>query len=183
MKQFDAHLGRVNCLRFTVDSRQFVSCGDDSMVLLWNMQQLILIILLYQTITLLLSSLLLFFFFFYQQSNRLLDLNLPTCTPQATLPSHRLSVTYIQTTISNQLFTCSLDRTVKIWDLTTQTLLCTLVFPGQITAMVVDQAEQVLICGLETGELYKCILNEFTSVSTSVYDRMDSQGNLKVVNI
>jgi len=82
-----------------------------------------------------------------------------------------------------RLYSSSLDRTAKIWELSSGECLCTIVFPHQITCMVVDPAETFIIVGTDTGKMYKVELDgTFENKATSIYERMDHQMTVDAVS-
>jgi len=92
---------------------------------------------------------------------RLVDNDLQTefVTPHCTLSDHTLPITDIVCSIGafpmNRLLTSSIDHSVKIWDLSTQTLLSTFQFPKAIVAITWDAAERMLFAASVDGTIYQ----------------------------
>lgn len=72
-------------------------------------------------------------------------------TPYHAWSEHTLPVTDVVCGVGSfgtaRVFTASLDHTVKVWDLSTGTLLTTLLFPSFVSSMAVDPTETRLYAG------------------------------------
>lgn len=92
---------------------------------------------------------------------RLVDNNLQNelVTPYCTLSDHTLPVTEVVCSFgsfpTNRVLTSSLDHSVKVWDLSTQTLLSTFQFPKAITTVAWDAAERFFFAASTEGSIYQ----------------------------
>ncbi|KAI0073256.1 WD40 repeat-like protein [Panus rudis PR-1116 ss-1] len=121
---WDAHYRQVNVLRFTHDSAALLSGSEDSAVGIWCM-------------------------------SRLLDDSLQhePPTPFLTLTDHTLPVTDIACGIglfpTCRILTASVDHSVKLWDLSSNTLLTTFQFPHPIRRLAWDVTERLFFAASE----------------------------------
>jgi len=123
-RAFDAHYKKINVIKFSIDDYAFITGSDDSSAHVW-----------------LLTS--------------LFDTSKP-CTPLFTLSSHTLPVTDISLSPFQipltRVYTSSMDRTVKIWEMREGKCLATLVFPNPITAMCIGGGS--VFAGSDSGTIY-----------------------------
>ncbi|KAF7971945.1 hypothetical protein HWV62_19401 [Athelia sp. TMB] len=115
---WDAHYRQINVLRFTHDGAALLSGSDDSGVSVWSV-------------------------------SRLLDdesQNEPP-TPYCTLSDHTLPVTDIVCGTGPfpacRALTSSVDHSVKLWDLSSRSLLTTFQFPKAISCIAWDSTERI----------------------------------------
>ncbi|KAF9648637.1 WD40 repeat-like protein [Thelephora ganbajun] len=127
---WEAHYRQVNVLRFTPDGAALISGSDDSSVSVWSVARLV--------------------------DN---DLQNELVTPYCTLSDHTLPITDILCSFgtfpTNRILTSSLDHSVKIWDLLTQTLLSTFQFPRAIATITWDAAERIFFAASVDGFIHQ----------------------------
>ncbi|KAF8518999.1 WD40 repeat-like protein [Hysterangium stoloniferum] len=127
---FEPHYRRVSVLRFTQDGAALVSASDDSNVSVWSM-------------------------------SRLLDEDLQNeiPPPYCSFTEHTLPITDISCGFgpfpSCRIFTSSLDHSVKVWDLSTRTLLTSILFPQSIILLSVDPSERFIFAASHEGSIYQ----------------------------
>ncbi|KAF8202202.1 WD40-repeat-containing domain protein [Pholiota molesta] len=127
---WDAHYRQVNILRFTNDGAALVSGSDDSGVSVWSV-------------------------------SRLLDEDMQNehLTPFCTLSDHTLPVTDIICGIGVfpdcRILTSSLDHTVKLWDLSSRSLLTTFHFPQPISHLAWDLTERLFFAASSDGSIHQ----------------------------
>lgn len=98
---------------------------------------------------------------FYHFPHRLLDDDLQNelAIPCCTLSDHTLPITDIVCSFgtfpTNRVLTSSLDHSVKVWDLSTQTLLSTFQFPKAITTIAWDATEQTFFAASSGGSIHQ----------------------------
>ena len=87
------------------------------------------------------------------------DLQNELATPYCTLSDHTLPITDIVCSFgtfpTNRILTSSLDHSVKVWDLSTQTLLSTFQFPKVITTIVWDMTERMFFAASVDGSIHQ----------------------------
>lgn len=80
-------------------------------------------------------------------------------TPHCTLSDHTLPITDIVCSFgifpTNRVLTSSLDHSVKVWDLSTQTLLSTFQFPKAIATITWDTTERVFFAASVDGSIHQ----------------------------
>ncbi|KAF6761524.1 pre-rRNA-processing protein IPI3 [Ephemerocybe angulata] len=127
---WDAHYRAVNVLRFTSDGAALVSGSDDSGVSVWSVSRLV---------------------------NEDLQQELPA--PFCTLTDHTLPVTDIVYGLgvfpNCRILTASADHSVKVWDLSTKSLLTTFQFPHIISMLAWDTTERFFFAVSAEGSIYQ----------------------------
>jgi pre-rRNA-processing protein IPI3 len=68
------------------------------------------------------------------------------------------------------LFSCSSDRSVKIWTLG-GALIATILFPRALTCLAVNSLETVIFCGDIDGNIYRVDLYEQSNTTMSFEDK------------
>jgi pre-rRNA-processing protein IPI3 len=122
------HYQAVNCVKFIDDGSHFVSGGEDGQVLIWSLSAAI------------------------GQRFRT-----ETIEPLHTFSDHALPVTDIFVGVGGLagiLVTASKDRTCKIYDISSGSMLLSLVFQEIITAITFDRLENNLFIGTSIGNIY-----------------------------
>jgi pre-rRNA-processing protein IPI3 len=122
------HYQNVNCIKFTDDGSHFVSGGEDGQVIVWNLSAVI--------------------------GDRFSTDNIEALH---VFSDHALPVTDLWIGIgglSGLLATSSKDRTCKIYDMASGTLLLSLVFQEIITCLTLDRIETSLFIGTSQGNIY-----------------------------
>ncbi|KAF8449110.1 WD40-repeat-containing domain protein [Boletus edulis BED1] len=127
---WDAHYRQVNVLTFTYDGAILMSASEDSGVGVWSVSKLV---------------------------DDDLQNNHPL--PQFTLSDHTLPVVDIVCGLGPfpmcRILTGSLDHTVKLWDLGTQSLITTFHFPKPIRCIVWDITERLFFASSPDGSIYQ----------------------------
>lgn len=122
------HYQTVTSIKCTSDGSHFVSAGQDGMVLVWNLGTVV-------------------------GGNRNQQ-----PTPLYSFSDHALPVSDIfigSGGIRSFLVSVSLDRTCKLYDLASGSLLLNLVFADALTAVTVDQLETKVYVGSSQGAIYE----------------------------
>ena len=147
------HYQDVTQLCFPDDGSFLVSGGLDGLLLLWNMADVI------------------------EASS--------TDTPEPFLSSscHALPITCIQCSCiggcNSRVYSSSLDRTIKIHNVSQSSALITLVFPKSITAFCLDSAETMIVAGGQNGTLFKV---DMISVTKSFLNSNATSVNVELEN-
>lgn len=121
------HYQTVTCLKFTDDASHFVSAGHDGGVLVWNLTQVV----------------------------SRVDENQ---TPLYSFNDHGLPVTDVHIGVGGiraYMTTVSLDRTCKIYDLSSGTLLLNVVFAESLQCVVQNSLETSVYVGTTSGSIYE----------------------------
>ncbi|KZV72236.1 WD40 repeat-like protein [Peniophora sp. CONT] len=129
---WEAHYRAVSVLRFTPDGNALVSGSEDAGVSVWSI-------------------------------SRLLDEDAQNGapTPVANLGDHTLPITDIACGMgvfpNCRILTASVDHSVKLWDLATQTLLTSWLLPAPIAHLVWDPTERLFFAAAEgaKGDVYQ----------------------------
>ncbi|RLN52653.1 hypothetical protein BBJ29_009329 [Phytophthora kernoviae] len=145
---FDAHYKRVSALALTSDDSHLVTAGEDALVHVWR-----LVDLLDEPDAA--SS--------FQQG----------VTPVVSFTDHVLPVTALHIGLGGvnaRIYTSSLDRTCKIWTLSSSQCLYSVSCPSYINVCVADPMEQRLFMGCGNGKIYALDLHAaatFVTASTA----------------
>ncbi|KAG1746716.1 WD40-repeat-containing domain protein [Suillus paluster] len=127
---WDAHYRHVNVLKFTHDGAALISGSDDSGVSVWSVARLV-------------------------DDDAQNELPTPYCT----LSDHTLPVKDIVCGLGAfptcRVLTASLDHSVKLWDLSSQSLLTTFHFPKPISSAVWDITERLFFAASPDGSIYQ----------------------------
>ncbi|KAH9479497.1 Pre-rRNA-processing protein IPI3 [Psilocybe cubensis] len=127
---WDAHYRQVNVLRFTNDGAALISGSDDSGVSVWSVSRLV-------------------------DEDMQRELAVPYCT----LSDHTLPVTDIICGIGLfpdcRVLTSSIDHSVKLWDLSTRSLLTTFQFPRPISYLAWDVTERLFFAASSDGSVHQ----------------------------
>ncbi|KLO17981.1 pre-rRNA-processing protein IPI3 [Schizopora paradoxa] len=114
---WDAHYQRISVLRFTQDGAGLISGADDSGLSVWSISRLL--------------------------SNGMQG-ELPT--PYCSLSDHTLPITDVACGVgvfpSCRVLSTSLDHSVKLWDISSRTLLTTFMFPNPIIRLAFESTER-----------------------------------------
>ncbi|TCD67587.1 Pre-rRNA-processing protein ipi3 [Steccherinum ochraceum] len=123
---WDAHYRQVNVLRFTPDSAALLSGSEDASVNVWSMARLL-------------------------DNTSQNDLMSPYCT----LTDHTLPITDISCGVGVfpqiRVLTSSVDHSVKLWDLSSNTLLTTFQFTHTISLVAWDVTERLFFAAADNG--------------------------------
>lgn len=122
------HYQQINCIKFTDDGSHFVSGGEDGQVIVWSLSAAI--------------------------GDRY---RVDNIEPLHTFSDHALPVTDLwigSGGMSAILVTASKDRTCKIYDLASGSMLISLVFQEVVRAIALDRIECGLFIGTSMGNIY-----------------------------
>ncbi|RLN82595.1 hypothetical protein BBJ28_00003768 [Nothophytophthora sp. Chile5] len=147
---FDAHYKRVSALALTSDDSHLVTAGEDALVHVWRLVDL----LDEPDVT---SS--------FQQG----------VTPAVSFTDHVLPVTAVHVGLGGvnaRIYTSSLDRTCKIWTLSSSQCLYSVSCPSYVNACVADPMEQRLFMGCGNGHIYALDLHAAASSLTAATARV-----------
>ncbi|KAF9462926.1 WD40 repeat-like protein [Collybia nuda] len=127
---WDAHYRQVSILRFTRDGHALLSGSEDSGVSVWAVSRLL-------------------------DDDLQNDLPVPYCT----LSDHTLPITDIICGVGPfpncRVLTSSVDHSVKLWDLSSRSLLTTFQFPQPISCLTWDLTERVFLAASEDGSIHQ----------------------------
>ncbi|CAH0481654.1 unnamed protein product [Peronospora belbahrii] len=149
---FDAHYKRVSALVLTSDDSHLITAGEDALVHVWR-----LVDLLDEPNTA--SS--------FQQG----------VTPIVSFTDHVLPVTSLHVGLGGvnaRIYTSSLDRTCKIWSITSSQCLYSVSCPSYVNACVADPMEHRLFMGCGNGRIYALDLNAAAASVTAASARVAS---------
>lgn len=144
------HYQTVNILRFTDDGSHFISAGQDGMVLVWSLAQVVQV--------------------FQKQ----------TLSALYSFSDHALPVTdlYVGAGGMKAVFcSVSVDRTCKIYDLASGTMLLNMVFPEALSSVTMDKLESNVFVGTNDGPIYKFSLLSPPRTKEYHFDRAQQQKN------
>ncbi|KAI9342793.1 WD40-repeat-containing domain protein [Zopfochytrium polystomum] len=129
LRMFDAHFKPVRAIRFTSDDEVFATCGGDATAHLWMTGRVVA----------------------PAEDER-------SPTAYHSLTGHTLPVTDARfstgVSASSNLFTSSLDRTIRIWDTQTGSFLAKVVFPSSLLCVQPDPLGLHLYAGGQDGNIY-----------------------------
>ncbi|KAJ6496765.1 WD40 repeat-like protein [Mycena vulgaris] len=127
---WDAHYRQVTVLKFTHDSVALLSGSEDSGVSVWSVSRLL-------------------------DDDMHNELPLPYCV----LSDHTLPVTDIACGIGPfpncRVLSSAVDHSVKLWDLSTQSLLTTFQFPQPISCLAWDLTERMFFAASKDGSIHQ----------------------------
>ncbi|KAK0202802.1 WD40 repeat-like protein [Desarmillaria ectypa] len=127
---WDAHYREITVLRFTQDGAALISGSQDSGVSVWSVSRLL-------------------------DDDLQNELVLPYCT----LTDHTLSITDsicgLGTFPTCRVLTASIDHSVKLWDLSSKSLLTVFQFPKAITCLAWDPTERLFFAASLDGSIYQ----------------------------
>lgn len=130
MASISRHYQTITSIKFTDDGSHFVTAGHDGMLLVWKLSSV-------------LST--------SQASGQ-------QATPLYSFSDHALPISDIHVSrggMRAHLTSVSLDRTLKIYDLASGTLLLNLVFPEALTSVTVDHLDTKVYVGSADGNIFE----------------------------
>ncbi|KAH7929113.1 WD40 repeat-like protein [Leucogyrophana mollusca] len=157
---WDAHYRQVNVLKFTHDGAALVSGSEDSGVGVWSVSRLV-------------DD----------------DLQNELVTPYCTLSDHTLPVTDIICGFGAfptcRILTASVDHTVKLWDITSHSLLTTFHFPQPISCIAWDVTERLFFAASVQGSIHQVNLfrQRASNVGGQVIEAVGGAGATDVIRI
>ncbi|XP_044734222.1 WD repeat-containing protein 18 [Chrysoperla carnea] len=133
------HYQDINCLKFVDSGSHFISGGEDGMLIIWSLENVVSV------------------------KNGISQRDAGKTDPICVFTDHSLPITDIYIGhggIHCRFVSVSLDRTCKIYDFATQTLLLSVVFDVKLTAVTMNSLETTIFTGDEAGNIYEfCMLN------------------------
>ena len=141
LRVFRAHYKSISCIKFTNDLSMLLTASEDSLLRTW---------LLYDIF----SSF----------------PNIPK--PFISFAQHSLKITDLIIGVGNinaLIISCSIDRTIKFWDLINKQLLRSIELNSYLTCIKLSSDESYLVIGSGTGVIYKLNLLEL-DVTTSMIE-------------
>ncbi|KAF8637643.1 hypothetical protein AX17_002711 [Amanita inopinata Kibby_2008] len=154
---WDAHYRQVAVLRFTQDGAALLSGSEDSGVSVWSVSRLL-------------------------DDDSQSELPLPYCS----LSDHTLPVTDIICGVGNfpscRVLTSSMDHSVKLWDLSTKSLLTTFQFPQPITVLAWDKTERLFFAASPDGSVHQTNLFRRREGKSGAH-RMEAVGGAGVTDV
>ncbi|KAK2463636.1 hypothetical protein APHAL10511_004387 [Amanita phalloides] len=127
---WDAHYRQVNVLKFTHDGAALLSGSEDSGVSVWSLSRLL-------------------------DDDTQNELPVPYCS----LSDHTLPVTDIVCGVGRfplcRVLTSSLDHSVKLWDLSSKSLLTTFQYPKPIVILAWDKTERLFFAASSDGSIHQ----------------------------
>ncbi|OQS02021.1 WD domain-containing protein [Thraustotheca clavata] len=139
---WDAHYKAVSALSLTPDNAFLVSGGEDAVVHVWRLLDIL------------------------DASNQSSALN-QGLSPLHTWTDHVLPITHIHCGFGGRVFTSSLDRTTKIWDLFTGHSMVSITCPSYVNVCVPDAMEHRLFLGAGDGRIYVVDLHAAATAATA----------------
>ncbi|CAG2053649.1 unnamed protein product [Timema podura] len=130
------HFLRITVIKFTDDGCLFASAGEDSMVMVWSLQSLI------------------------SQHDANMSLQQE---PLYSYSDHALAVHDIYIGpggMRSRMYTVSADRTCKVYDLSSGTLLLSMAFDSRLSSVAVDPTETEVFVGTIQGDIYQFTLRQ-----------------------
>eukprot|EP00743_Colponemidia_sp_Colp-15_P007479 GILK01008083.1.p1 GENE.GILK01008083.1~~GILK01008083.1.p1 ORF type:complete len:448 (-),score=85.31 GILK01008083.1:161-1465(-) len=138
-RQWEGHYKAIAALKTTDDGSMVISGGEDSMVNVWDIISLV-------------------------------DAAVSTSPlPFYSWSDHSLPVTGVHVTAGGcrgRVASSSLDRSCKIWELASGTLLLSVLFPVFLTCVSMDPTEERLFCGSGDGRLFSINLKPSLSATS-----------------
>ncbi|KAF7370878.1 Pre-rRNA-processing protein IPI3 [Mycena sanguinolenta] len=154
---WDAHYRQVTVLKFTHDGAALLSGSEDSGVSVWSVSRLL-------------------------DDDISSDLPLPYCV----FSDHTLPVTDIACGIGAfpdcRVLSSSVDHSVKLWDISSQTLLTTFQFPQPISCLAWDLTERMFFAASKDGSIHQMNLFRQREDKSSAFS-MEAIGGAGVTDI
>jgi len=156
LRVWEGHYKKVNSIAFTDDDSLMISGGEDGIINAWNMAHVLDEAASSEN----------------SQSSSIIK-------PLFTWSQHSLPVTHVYCGVGGvcaRVVSTSLDRTCKLWDLSTGSLVCSVVFPTSLTCAILDPSEHAVYVGGLDGIVYVVHLFNLASISDhTVNARENSQ--------
>jgi hypothetical protein len=130
LRSWPAHYRKCGVLRFSADDTLLVSGGDDAIVNVWSVAQLL-------------------------RSPLVGRLRSRGVTPLRASSAHALPVTdvIVRNGALGHVYSASLDRTVKVWHLESDSIVLSVVLPSAIHCIALSPSSSHLYAGLESGDV------------------------------
>ncbi|GAM22356.1 hypothetical protein SAMD00019534_055310, partial [Acytostelium subglobosum LB1] len=128
LRVWEAHYNKITSITFTRDDAFLLSGGDDGVVNCWSLESI-------------------------------LDREQTVLRVNSSFSDHALGITGIHCGYGNggnvRVYTVSLDRTCRVWDLVQGKSIASIVFPTSLTSVAVDCAETAVYVGASDGIIYE----------------------------
>ncbi|KYQ93415.1 WD40 repeat-containing protein [Tieghemostelium lacteum] len=127
LRIWEAHYNKITCISFTKDDFYLVTAGDDGVINTWSLEQI-------------------------------LNKDVGLLRNKQSFTDHSLGITSIHCGFggsNSRLFSVSLDRTCKIWDLVSGRAITSILFPTFLTSIILDATETTLYVGGGDGVIYQ----------------------------
>ncbi|KAK5578843.1 hypothetical protein RB653_008517 [Dictyostelium firmibasis] len=127
LRMWEAHYNKISCITFTKDDFYIITAGDDGIINCWSFEQC-------------------------------LDREVSLLRARNSFSDHSLGITSIYCSYGGcnaRLFSVSLDRTCKIWDLITGRCINSIIFPTYLTSVCLDSTETTCYVGGGDGIIYQ----------------------------
>ncbi|KAN0021708.1 hypothetical protein ACTFIU_003852 [Dictyostelium citrinum] len=127
LRMWEAHYNKISCITFTKDDFYIITAGDDGIINCWSFEQC-------------------------------LDRDVSLLRARNSFSDHSLGITSIYCSYggcNSRLFSVSLDRTCKIWDLVTGRCINSIIFPTYLTSVCLDPTETTCYVGGGDGIIYQ----------------------------
>jgi len=147
LRSWEGHYKKVNTISFTDDDSFVLTGGEDAIINVWN-----LALLLSNESTLATDS-----------STSSQDLK-----PFVSWSQHSLPITHIYCGyggVNSRVVSSSLDRTCKIWDIPSGSMICSIIFPTGLTCIAMDPSERFLFVGGMDSRVFQMDLFSSRSIS------------------
>lgn len=155
LRIWEAHLRGVTSIKFTDDDSVFVTASEDASVHVWDLGQVV-----------------------GGAASATDGSSTGRVTPLVKWNGHSLPVTDVHIGVGSgmeaRVVSCSLDHTCRVWSLASRSLVGTLTFPSQLSAVTMDTLETLLFAGSADGRIFCNLLQDDAASSTSV-SRTSSQ--------
>ncbi|EGG14937.1 WD40 repeat-containing protein [Cavenderia fasciculata] len=144
VRTWEAHYNKITTITFTRDDCFLLSGGDDGVINVWTLESL-------------------------------LNKEESLMRTKTSFTDHSLGITSIYCGYggsNSRVYSVSNDRTCRVWDLVQQRAITSIVFPTNLTSVVVDASETVLYVGGGDGVIYQ---TDLISLSQTSLDMQHSQ--------
>ncbi|EQC26847.1 hypothetical protein SDRG_15357 [Saprolegnia diclina VS20] len=144
---WDGHYKAVSALALTPDDAFLVSGGEDAVVHVWRLLDIL------------------------DASHEGSTLN-QGLSPLHTWTDHVLPITHVHCGFGGRIFTASLDRTAKVWDIVHGRALVSVTCPSYVNVVVPDAMEHRLFLGAGDGRIYVVDLHAAATAATAAHARV-----------
>eukprot|EP01133_Synstelium_polycarpum_P007736 gene7736-9066_t len=150
LRVWEGHYNKITCVSFTKDDAYLVTGGDDGVINVWSLASI-------------------------------LDADEKVLRVKTSFTDHSLGISAIHVGFggcNSRVYSVSLDRTCRVWDLVQQRSIASVVFPAALTSVVVDAGETALYVGGADGVVYQTdlvSLNAGADTSASFVSRTSAE--------
>lgn len=130
LNTWPAHYRKTSVVRFTHDGAFVVTAGDDAIVNVWSLAALVASPVV----------------------GRVREREL---TPRWTMSAHTMPISDVQCSrgAAPLIFSASIDRTVKVWDLANNCIVLSIALPSSVNCIALSPCESQLFVGLTNGSV------------------------------